>query len=106
MSDSRIQSSASDGQWGAARPAPAAGIELHIEELILHGFAPGERDGIGVAIQHELARLLGEQGAPPAMTGGGAIDTLDGGTFQMALGAGAAVVGAQVAHNVYQGFSR
>lgn len=37
-------------------------IELHIEELALEGFAPGDRYRIADALQHELARLLTAQG--------------------------------------------
>ena len=37
-------------------------IELHIEELVLHGFSPRDRDAIGEAVQRELTRLFVEQG--------------------------------------------
>lgn len=37
-------------------------VELHIEQLVLHGFAPSDRYRIGAAIQQELARLLAQQG--------------------------------------------
>ncbi len=29
-------------------------IELHIEELVLHGFSPNDRHAIGEAVQREL----------------------------------------------------
>lgn len=55
-------------------------IELHIEELVLHGFDPSDKYAIGDAVQRELARLLAE--TPPApsprVTG-----RADGGTFTM-----------------------
>src|SRR3712207_3298477 len=56
-------------------------IELHIEELVLHGFAPGDRYRIGEAVQRELARLFAEQGVPPSLVGGGEVAHLDGGSF-------------------------
>lgn len=37
-------------------------IELHIDELVLHGFDPKDRHRIGDAVQSELARLLAERG--------------------------------------------
>jgi hypothetical protein len=39
-------------------------INLHIEELILHGFAREERYAIGEALQNELQRLFTTQGLP------------------------------------------
>jgi hypothetical protein len=39
-------------------------IEVHIEELILHGFEPAHRCGIGDALQRQLDRLLTAKGIP------------------------------------------
>jgi hypothetical protein len=41
-------------------------IDVHIEELVLHGFPLGDRWRIGHAIEHELRDLLAEGGIPPA----------------------------------------
>jgi hypothetical protein len=38
-------------------------VDLHIEELVLHGFSPGDRLRIVDAIEQELARLAGREGA-------------------------------------------
>jgi hypothetical protein len=40
-------------------------IELHIEELVLQGFAPGDRYCIANAVERELLRLFAEQRVPP-----------------------------------------
>ena len=37
-------------------------VELFIDELVLHGFEPGDRWPIADAVQRELARLLSERG--------------------------------------------
>ena len=37
-------------------------IDLHIDELVLHGFNPADRHRIGEAVRSELARLLTERG--------------------------------------------
>jgi hypothetical protein len=37
-------------------------IDLHIDELVLHGVDPHDRWAIGDAVQRELVRLLGERG--------------------------------------------
>jgi hypothetical protein len=78
-----------------------ANIELHIEELVLRGFAPGDRYRIGEAVEAELQRLFAEQGAPPSLTQDGEIERLDGGSFEMAAGSRSDAIGAQVAHAVY-----
>jgi hypothetical protein len=81
--------------------APRPNIELHIEQLTLHGFAPADRDRIGAAIQAELARLIAERGAPSSLLTGGAVERLDGGAFQLAPGARPESIGGQVASAVY-----
>jgi hypothetical protein len=80
-----------------------ANVELHVEELVLHGFAPGDRYHIGEAVERELQRLFAEQGAPPSLMRGVEIERLDGGSFGMEAGSRASAVGAQVAQAVYGG---
>ena len=41
-------------------------IEVHIEELVLHGFDPRARWNIGDALESELRELLIEKGLPAA----------------------------------------
>ncbi len=54
-------------------------IEVHIEELVLHGFDPRSRWAIGDALETELRGLLAAQGLPatwrdnPARVDAGAI---------------------------------
>jgi hypothetical protein len=81
-------------------------IDLQIEELVLHGFAPGDRYRIGEAVEHELARLFDEQGVPPSLVRGSGIERLDGGAFEVAHGSKSEVVGAQAARAIYGGLSR
>lgn len=80
-----------------------ANIELHIEELVLHGFAPGDRYRIGEAVERELQRLFAEQGAPASLAQGGDRDYVDGGTFEAPRAARAGAIGARVAQNLYGG---
>ena len=81
-------------------------IEVHIEELVLHGFELGDRYGIGDAIEHELARLLGEQGVPFSLRSENATDELKAPAFKAALGAKPPAIGRQIAQAVYEGFSQ
>jgi hypothetical protein len=78
-------------------------IELKIEQLVLHGFAPGDRHRIGAAIQQELARLLAEQGIPPGIVQGKTIEQFDGGAFEIKAGTPLRVIGAQIAQAIYGG---
>ena len=81
-------------------------IEVHIEELILHGFELGDRYGIADAVEHELARLLGQQGVPFLLRSENATDELKAATFNAALGAKPPAIGRQIAQAVYKGFSQ
>jgi hypothetical protein len=62
--------------------AVAPRIELEIEELVLHGFAPGDRHRIGDALRAELASLLRER-APGAGVAR-SVERLDAGIVRMA----------------------
>ena len=79
----------------------SANIELHIEELVLHGFAHGDRYRIGEAVEREFQRLFAEQGASPRLTQAGEIDRLDGGAFDVSHGAKAEMIGAQIAQTLF-----
>lgn len=76
-------------------------VELHLEELVLHGFSPGDRYRIGEAVERELTRLFIEQGVPPSLAQGGEVAHLDGGMFKVAPGSKAEAIGAQIAQAVY-----
>jgi len=76
-------------------------VELHIEELLLHGFPPAQRAQIAAAVQRELARLIAEAGAPAAWASGAQVNRVDGGSIAAAPGAAPEAVGAQVARAIY-----
>ena len=81
-------------------------LELHIEELMLHGFASGERYAIGETVEHELALLLGEQGVPISLQSENATDEIRDATFNAAPNAKPPVTGRQIAQAVYQGLGK
>ena len=83
-----------------------ASVELHIEELVLHGFTPDDRYAIGGAVERELVRLLGEQGVPSSLRVQSASDEITGAKFVAAQKAKPAVMGQQIAQAVYQGFNQ
>lgn len=90
----------SNEQGAAWRNAPSA-FEVHIEELLLHGFAPGDRYSIGEAVERELQRLFAEPDASPRLSQDGEVAHVDGGAFEVARGAKAATIGSLVAQAVY-----
>jgi hypothetical protein len=81
-------------------------VELHIDELVLHGFAPGDRYVIGDALERELMRMLGERGVPISLRSESATDDIKGATFNAAHDAKPCVIGQQIAQAIYQGFSQ
>jgi len=86
------------------KPSPIQSpIEVYIEELVLHGFAPGDRYAVADAVQQELAQLLAAQGMSSELVG--EHSAIDAGAFEVQLGERGAEVGAQVAQAVYRGLS-
>ncbi len=79
-------------------------IEIEIEELILHGFAPGDRVSIGEAVQRELTRLLAEQGLA-SMNQNIEIARVNGGVFDVRAGSKSEKIGAEIAQSIFQGLS-
>jgi hypothetical protein len=81
------------GEWSA--------VELEIGQLVLHGFAPGDRQQIGETVERELARLLIERGLPPSLAERADLARLDGGAFDMAGGPQADDIGVAIARAIY-----
>jgi hypothetical protein len=49
-------------------------LNLHIQDLVLHGFASVDRHRIGEAMERELARLFLGQGVPRSLASPTAVD--------------------------------
>jgi hypothetical protein len=72
-------------------------VEVHIEELVLHGFSPADRHLVAEALESELARQL-RDGLPAALVdGGAAIERVDAGAVRVTNPARPASVGTEVA---------
>jgi len=84
-------------------------IRLHIEELVLHSFAPNDRHAIADAVQRELSSLLevslGSESAARFASSAHYVH-LDAGNFQVENGAKASSIGAGIANAVYGGLSK
>jgi hypothetical protein len=83
--------------------AEYASIELHIDELVLEGFAPGERYRIGDAVQQELTRLLTTQGLN--MTHSAEIEQLRVNAAGVNPRVASATNGEHIARAVYEGLN-
>jgi hypothetical protein len=79
------------------------GIDVHIEELVLHGFAPAERDRIAEAVQLELSRLMTAKGQANFLKKPLSLERIDGGAFKVQAGAKPDTTGTQIARAVYRG---
>jgi len=85
-------------------------IELNIDELVLHGFPPGERYAIADAVEQTLSQLLTEQiangGLPDSLANNSRRANVDAGSFNVEAGAKSGAVGSQIAQNVHRGLTR
>jgi hypothetical protein len=79
-------------------------IEVHIEELVLHGFEPGNRWRIGNALEDELRGLLAADDIPPTWLSNP--ERIDGGTICSSGVAKPGEVGGQIAKAAYRGRSK
>lgn len=78
-------------------------VEVHIDELVLHGFAAGDRYAIAEAVQQELARLMGEGRLLQSGQNHLALKQIDAGAFQIQDGSKANDKGSQIARSVFRG---
>ena len=77
-------------------------IHVHIDELVLHGLAPGDRRQIVIALEQELARLLGEQGVRRWRPTSVALERVNAGAFRVKAGARPEAAGTQIARAVFR----
>ena len=78
-------------------------IELHIEELVLHGFDGYNQYQIGEAIEREITRLLQERGLPASFNVERNVGRLNAANFTVQQNAKAMSVGNQIAQSIYNG---
>ena len=76
-------------------------LDLHIENLVIHGVAPGEGYNVGDALERELARLLAGAHSLSAVGRDTRVDTLDAGAFEVAPGSTSEGVGIQLAKAIF-----
>jgi hypothetical protein len=78
---------------------------LRIDALVVDGLPVADRAALGAAVERELARLIAEQGVPPALARGEGIASLAGRRFTASPGMDPAALGARIAGAVYGGLA-
>jgi hypothetical protein len=87
-------------------------IKLHIEELVLHGFAPNDRYAIADAVEQELSRLFGSSAEQShsdftsTLIEHSSNTRLDAGAFQVEQNSKAGSIGNQIAQAVHGGLTK
>ena len=81
-------------------------IEMNIEELVLHGFDPADRDRIKSGVEHELIRLLAGRRGLEKLACSRQLDELHAGSFQVKSNTVPEAIGSQVARAVHGGLNR
>ncbi len=80
-------------------------IRLHIDELILHGFAPGERHRIADALQSRLSELLADENGLDQRVKSTTVSRADAGAIHV-RGTAPDAVGEQLALALHGGLGR
>lgn len=79
-------------------------IEIHIEELVLHGVAPADRRAVGDALQRELETLVARHGVAALLSRPDGSAPHSPGPITLAPGARPAALGAEVARTLHRGW--
>ena len=80
-------------------------VDLHIEELMLHGFAPGDRRQIGDSFEAEMNRLLTDTDISPSFLKSGEIALSNELEFDLASNASPESIGRQIARVIFRSFN-
>ncbi len=87
---------------GHPQSSSAGAIEVHIEQIVLHGYAPGDTHRLGEALQAELTRLVQKHGVNSSGMGNLSLQTLDGGRLKAAERPSTEALGARLAQRIHQ----
>lgn len=81
-------------------------IDLHIGELVLHGFSPHQRYAIAEAVEMELTRLLKQRQMPTTFHQAGRFPLINAGSFIIGKDTKGEVTGNKIANAVYKSFGK
>lgn len=81
-------------------------IRVHIDELALRGYAPGDSAAIGAALRGHLAELIKADGAPPLPAAGGQVPLLQARATRATATADAVTIGRDIATAINRALRR
>jgi hypothetical protein len=81
-------------------------VELHIEELVLHGVDARDRHLVADTLERELGRLFAEGPLPRALGRRAALPEVDAGTFAAPAARDTQAMGAGIARAMHGGIVR
>lgn len=81
-------------------------VEIHIEKLVLHGFAPSDRHRIARAVRRELARRFRQGGVPESVRDSSVLASIDTGTIHIPQGAAPWTAGTRIGAAIYRGLQQ
>jgi hypothetical protein len=84
---------------GARTPSA---VNLHVGELLLHGFERGHARRIADALQRSLTAMLSSRGIPDSWSRSSRIGRADGGTLQLTREASPRAIGEGIARHVLE----
>jgi hypothetical protein len=86
--------------------SPVSRIEIDIDDVHLDGFGLHRSDVLAAAIEEELARLIAEEGLPPALGHATQVRRLEAARPRLRPGASVREAGAGIARAIHDGFAR
>ncbi|HKV40514.1 MAG TPA: hypothetical protein VJX67_14980 [Blastocatellia bacterium] len=101
-----LSSASSVAEPGANRRIGHPSVELHIGELSLIGFKPGDKHIVGDALQRELTRLLSENDVGALLKHEIELDRLNLDGFQVRPGMSPRTIGVEVAAAIFRRLTR
>ena len=88
-----------------AASGPPHAVELHIEELVLHGYTPSEARRVGAALQDELGRLLAGRDLPKSLAASAELPEIDAGQVRHPTSVGPEATGVDIARAIHGGLN-
>ena len=78
-------------------------VDLHIEELVLNGFAPADGYAIGEGLERELQRIIVAEGMPAWLRADGEPSNITIRDYTISSDVQADAVGSQIARTIHGG---
>lgn len=88
------------GKEPTSPPHPT--LEVHIEQVVLHGYSPADTHRLGETVQAELSRLVQKLGIDHSAVNNLSIERLDGGSLKSTSQPKIEALGAKLAGSVHQ----